>query len=217
MDSRTDEKSSIDPQLIKVESIKNTTKKLQWDNLEECMRLFNLITDLDIDGCDGDTNEIIDLSVNKNRKKNKKRKSAKCDKSNVENLNTHASINDDKFQSYVASKLNDILVKEGFEDYFELHAYKFFIESYRYQIPGIFKNAPHIPRKMIVKARNDILKSKPDASEDEIKLHLTNKFYGCSESFDRESSFLLNQCLRVGSECFIQAKELTLNQGYNII
>ena len=70
---------------------------------------------------------------------------------------------------------------------------------------------------MIVKARNDILKSKPDASEDEIKLHLTNKFYGCSESFDRESSFLLNQCLRAGSECFIQAKELTLNQGYNII
>ena len=126
MDSRTDEKNSTDPQLIKVESNKNTTKKLQWDNLEECMRLFNLVTDLDIVGCDGETNEITDLSVNKNRKKNKKRKSAKCDKSNVENLNTHASINDNKFQSYIASKLNDILVKEDFEDYFELHEYNFF-------------------------------------------------------------------------------------------
>merc|ERR1712136_237054 len=99
-----------------------------------------------------------------------KRKTTKCDQSNVGNLNTHdgskcskngariandniifsntnninnvssvvnvmnsckSSINVDKTQSYITSKLNDILDEEGFEDYLELHEYNLFVESLR--------------------------------------------------------------------------------------
>ena len=63
MISRTDENSCIQPQLIIVKSNKSVTKTQTCDNVEECMRLFNLVTDHNVVGCDGDTNRILDLSL----------------------------------------------------------------------------------------------------------------------------------------------------------
>ena len=65
MISRTDENSYIQPQLIIVKSNKSVTKTQTCDNVEECMRLFNLVTDHKVVGCDEDTNRILDSSLNK--------------------------------------------------------------------------------------------------------------------------------------------------------
>jgi len=53
MDSRADENSSIEPILIIVKSIKCLMKAQTCDNLEECMGLFNLVTDHNVVCCDG--------------------------------------------------------------------------------------------------------------------------------------------------------------------
>ena len=50
---------------------------------------------------------------------------------------------------------------------------------------------------------------------EDINYELTHKFYGNSQIFDREISFLFNQCLRAGSECFNLAKEFILSKGLN--
>ena len=81
---------------------------------------------------------------------------------------------------------------------------------------GKFQDVNNIPSKLNLAAKRLFLTSRPNATEDELNKHLTHKFYGNNQLFERETSFLLNQCLRSGSEYFNKAKKFVLQEGYNI-
>ena len=45
---------------------------------------------------------------------------------------------------------------------------------------------------------------------------LVQKIYGDPGSYDLRFSFNLNQCIRNGSDCFVEAKDYMINEGFDI-
>lgn len=122
-----------------------------------------------------------------------------------------------KSMSFIANGLTKIRDVEDFEDDFPIEEFNYFIETIpSHNSEGKFRDAANIPSKLISNARKAFLKSRPNATENELQQHLTYKFYGNKAFFDEETSFLLNQCLRTGSRCFNSTKEYVIQNGYNI-
>ena len=121
-------------------------------------------------------------------------------------------------KSFIAKRLKEIRDADGFEDYFPLDQYDYFVESLpSHASLGKFFEFSNIPSKLISNARQSILKSKPSATQKQLQKHLTHRFYGNTELYDRDLSFVLNQCLRSGSDCFDNAKKFLIEEGYNIV
>ena len=122
-----------------------------------------------------------------------------------------------KSLSFIANGLTKIRDVDGFEEDFPLEEFDYFIESIpSHNSEGKFQDVAKIPSKLVSNARRAFFKSRPNATENELQEHLTYKFYGNKALFDEETSFILNQCLRTGSECFNNAKKFVIQNGYNI-
>ena len=122
-----------------------------------------------------------------------------------------------KSMSFTAKGLTEIKDVEGFDDDFPFEEFNYFIETIpSHNSEGKFQDAANIPSKLVANARGTFLKSRPNASEEELQKHLSYKFYGNKALFDEETSFLLKQCLRTGSRCFNNAKKFVIQNGFNI-
>merc|ERR1712126_791289 len=122
-----------------------------------------------------------------------------------------------KSMSFISNGLTEIRDVEGFEDDFPLEEFNYFIETIpSHNSEGKFQDDANIPSKLISNAKGSFLKSRPNATKEELQKHLSYKFYGNGALFDEETSFLLNQCLRTGSECFNNAKKFVIQNGFNI-
>ena len=132
--------------------------------------------------------------------------------------NNNKRIPNEKSKFYIRSKLKEIRDADGFKDYFPLDQYDYFVETLpSHASLGKFFEFSNIPSKLISNARQTILKSKPSATQKQLQKHLTHRFYGNTELYDRDLSFVLNQCLRSGSDCFDNAKKFLIEEGYNIV
>ena len=119
--------------------------------------------------------------------------------------------------SYIAKVLTKIRDVEGYDVDFPLEEFNYFIETIpSHNSEGKFQDDANIPSKLISNAKGLFLKSRPNATEEELQKHLSYKFYGNGALFDEETSFLLNQCLRTGSKCFNNAKKFVIQNGFNI-
>ena len=120
--------------------------------------------------------------------------------------------------SYITRKLKQIRDQDGQENHFPLEEYNYFIESVPSQTClGRVQDDLEIPSELITLARKELLKSKPKRSEKNVLKQLTYRFYCSTKLYDKESSYLLNQCLRSDSKCFENAKKFLFEKGYSIV
>ena len=119
-------------------------------------------------------------------------------------------------------QLTKILRKGREEDWvddsdFQIDEYDYFVSIEKSDVgPGSFKDLGYITDEKIEEIKCTAMKESPTATKSELISILAQKFYGDSGICDLKLSFKLNQCIRSGSDCFEDAKDYLLNEGYNI-
>ena len=130
--------------------------------------------------------------------------------------------NAERIRENIINQLQKILRKgrdEEWEDKsdFEEEEYDFFVSAEKSDIrPGRFEEFGSIPDDKIREMKCSVLKEKPLATKSELSSILVKKFYGDSSRWDLNLSFKLSQCIRSGTDCFDEAKNFLLKQGYDI-
>jgi len=135
--------------------------------------------------------------------------------------NTRSDTNPNKNIKIIERELSKVLERERDfdESDFEIDKFDYFIKSEPYTNSiGTF-DEDWIADEDIVKAKHILKESKEISSIANKKwiLLLTQKFYGDNDCFPRQASYLLNQCLRTGTEAFEEAKEIVIQKGFHIV
>ena len=130
--------------------------------------------------------------------------------------------NDERIRENIINQLQKILRKgrdEEWEDEsdFEEEEYDFFVSAEKSDIrPGRFEEYGSIPDDKIREIKCSVLKDKPLATRSELNSILVQKIYCDPSRWDLNLSFKLSQCIRSGRDCFDEAKNFLLKQGYDI-
>ena len=170
---------------------------------------------------------IDDCHKKKRRKRAKKNSSAKSSEfarkvSECEVMRNDFNPNKDLSLTKIKTieqELTKVLERErDFEDSdFEVDEFEYFIKSGPYTNTTGTSEEEWVADENIAKTKQSILKARPNIAHKDLNLLLTKTFYGDTNCFPRQASYLLNQCLRTGTNAFEEAREVVIQKGFHIV